>query len=196
MRSLAQKGNQAKFLHRMPGIQRSPAVYNLQHLREYNSCRIWASQSRRPPYVADVEGCSRIEGVVALIHERNMDGQQGGGRRRLQNPLRCDHLRQGPPILGGPVEAQEQASENDGISRQSKRPSRDAGGDTSTNKICCGAPRVNAHDMGSGLKIKFGTWFAGLTFSPSGCFLGFFFAPPSPRVDFIPTSGYYCVSYT
>jgi len=46
-RSLTQKGNQVKFFHRMPGIQRSPAVYNLQHLREYNSCRIWASQSRR-----------------------------------------------------------------------------------------------------------------------------------------------------
>ena len=56
MRSLAQRGNQAKFFHRMPGIQRSPVAYNLQHLREYNSCRIWASQSRRPPYVADVEG--------------------------------------------------------------------------------------------------------------------------------------------
>ena len=38
MRSLAQKGNQAKFFHRMPGMQRSPVVYNFQHLREYNSC--------------------------------------------------------------------------------------------------------------------------------------------------------------
>jgi len=43
MRSLTQKGNQAKFFRRMPGIQRSPDVYNLQHLREYKSCRIWAS---------------------------------------------------------------------------------------------------------------------------------------------------------
>jgi len=73
MRSLAQGGNQAKFFHCMPGIQRSPVVYNLQHLREYNSCRIWASQSRRPPYVADVEGRARIEGVAASIHENYMD---------------------------------------------------------------------------------------------------------------------------
>jgi len=49
-RSLTQKGNQTQFFHRMPGIQRSPAVYDLQHLREYKSCRIWAGQSRRPPY--------------------------------------------------------------------------------------------------------------------------------------------------
>jgi len=74
MRSLAQRGNQAKFFHRMPGIQRSPVAYNLQHLREYNSCRIWASQSRRPRYVADVEGRARIEGVAASIHESYGDG--------------------------------------------------------------------------------------------------------------------------
>ena len=73
MRSLAQRGNQAKFCHRMPGVQRSPIAYNLQHLREYTSCRIWASQSRRPPYVADVEGRARIEGVAASIHESYMD---------------------------------------------------------------------------------------------------------------------------
>ena len=36
--------------------------------------------------------------------------QQGGGRRRLQDPLRGDHLRRGPPILNGPVTAREQAS--------------------------------------------------------------------------------------
>jgi len=57
----------------MLGIQRSPVAYNLQHLREYNSCRIWASQSRRPPYVADVEGRARIEGVAASIHESYTD---------------------------------------------------------------------------------------------------------------------------
>jgi len=73
MRNLAQRGNQAMFFHRMQGIQRSPVAYNLQHLREYNSCRIWVSQSRRPPYVADVEGRARIEGVVASIHESYMD---------------------------------------------------------------------------------------------------------------------------
>jgi len=73
MRSLAQRGNQAKFFHRMPGIHQSPVAYNLQHLREYNSCQIWASQSRRPPYVEDVEGRARIEGVVASIHESYMD---------------------------------------------------------------------------------------------------------------------------
>jgi len=74
IRSLAQRGNQAKFLHRMPGIQRSPVAYNLQHLREYNLCRIWASQSRRPPYVADVEGRARIEGVAESIQESYVDG--------------------------------------------------------------------------------------------------------------------------
>jgi len=73
MRSLAQRGNQAKSCHRMPGVQRSPVAYNLQHLREYNSCRIWASQSRRPPYVADVEGRTRIQGVAASIHESYTD---------------------------------------------------------------------------------------------------------------------------
>ena len=73
MRSLAKRGNQAKFCHRMPGVQRSPIAYNLQHLREYNSCRIWASQSRTPPYVADVEGRARVEGVAASIHESCMD---------------------------------------------------------------------------------------------------------------------------
>ena len=74
MRSLAQKGNQAKFFHRMPGIHQSLAVYNLKHLREYNSCRIWASQSRRSPYVADMEGRARIEGVAESIHESYTDG--------------------------------------------------------------------------------------------------------------------------
>jgi len=72
MRSLAQRGNRAKFFHRV-GIRQSPVAYNLQHLRKYNSCRIWASQSRRPPYVADVEGRARIEGVAASIHESYMD---------------------------------------------------------------------------------------------------------------------------
>ena len=70
---MAQRGNQAKFFHRMPGIQRSPVAYNLQHLKEYNSCRIWASQLRRPPHVADVEGRARIEGVAASIHESYLD---------------------------------------------------------------------------------------------------------------------------
>jgi len=73
MRSLVQRGNQAKFFHRMPGVQRSPIANNLQHLREYNSCRIWASQSCRPPHVADVEGRTRVEGVAASIHESCMD---------------------------------------------------------------------------------------------------------------------------
>ena len=73
MRSLAQRGNQAKFFHRMPGIQRSPVTYNLQHLREYNSCQIWASQSHRPPYVADVQGRARIESVAASIHKSYVD---------------------------------------------------------------------------------------------------------------------------
>ena len=71
--SLAQRSNQAKFSHRMPGIQQSPVAYNFQHLREYSSCRIWASQSCRPPYVADVEGRARIEDVAASIHESYMD---------------------------------------------------------------------------------------------------------------------------
>ena len=41
--------------------------------REYTSCRIWASQLRRPPYVTDVEGRARTEGVAASIHESYMD---------------------------------------------------------------------------------------------------------------------------
>ena len=73
MRSLTQKGNQAKFFHRKPGIQRLPFVYNLQHLREYKSCQIWASPSRRPSYVAKVEGHARTECVLLLIHESYMD---------------------------------------------------------------------------------------------------------------------------
>jgi len=43
----------------MPGVQRSQIAYNLEHLREYNSCRIWASQSCRPPYVADASQSCR-----------------------------------------------------------------------------------------------------------------------------------------
>ena len=70
---MAQRGNQAKFCHRMPGIQRSSVAYNPQHLREYNSCWIWGSQSRRPSYVTDVEGHAQIEGVVASIHKCYMD---------------------------------------------------------------------------------------------------------------------------
>jgi len=125
-------------------------VCNLQHLREYKSCRIWASQSRRPPYVTGVEGRTRIEGVTRKLYGRSQ--QQGGRRRRLHNPLRGDHLRRGPPIPGGPVEIQEQAAENDGTPRQVGQPSSDVGGDTSannirrgdtpTNKICRGAPRA------------------------------------------------------
>jgi len=62
-------------------------------------------------------------------------------------------------IIGraSPVEAREQAAENQGTSRQSERPSRDAGADTSTNdicrrgdtltnKICRGGPRA-AHEQ-------------------------------------------------
>ena len=82
--------------------------------------------------------CGSID--TRKLHGRSR--QQGGGRRRLQDSLRGDHLRRGPPIPGGPVEAREQAAENDGTSRQSERPSRDAGGDTSTNKIYRGAPRA------------------------------------------------------
>jgi len=90
-------------------------------------------------------GGARMNRRCGGIDTRKLHGQsqqQGGGRRRLQDPLRGDHLRRGPPILGGPIEAQEQATENDGTSRQSERPSRDAGGDKPTNKICRGAPRA------------------------------------------------------
>jgi len=122
MKSLAQRGNQAKFFHRMPGVQRSPIAYNLQHLREYNSCRIWASQSRRPPYVA-ARTDRRCDGVdTRKLHGRSR--QQGGRRRCLQESLRCDHLGRGPTIPGSPVEAWEQASDNGSISRQSEQPSR------------------------------------------------------------------------
>ena len=97
MRSLAQRGNQAKVFHRMPRIQRSPAVKTLQHLRECNSCRIWASHSRRPPYVADVEGLARIEGVAASIHESYMDGHGNkvtsrSGQGQAERVLFCKAL--------------------------------------------------------------------------------------------------------
>ena len=84
---------------------------------------------------------SRCGGIdTRKLRERSR--QQGGGRRRLHNPLRGDHLRRGPPIPGGPVK----------MSGQGGQPSSDVGGDTSandirrgdtpTNKICCGAPRA------------------------------------------------------
>jgi len=82
---------------------------------------------------------------VCGIDARKLHGQsrqQSAGRRRLQDPLRGDHLQRGPPIPGGPIEAQEQASENDSISRQSEQPNRDAGGDKLKNKICRSAPRA------------------------------------------------------
>ena len=93
--------------------------------------------------------------MTIFIDTRKLHGwsrQQGGGRRRLQDPSRGDHLRRGPPIPGGPVESREQAAENDSTPRQGRRSSGDAGGDTSTNnihrgntpmnKICRGAPRA------------------------------------------------------
>ena len=98
--------------------------------------------------IRDRCGGARTNRRCGGIDTRKLHGrsqQQGGGRRRIQDPLRGDHLRWGPPIPRGPVEAREQASENDGISRQpeSERPSRDAGGDTSTNKICRGSPMMS-----------------------------------------------------
>ena len=111
MRSLAQKGNQAKFSHRVLGIQRSPVVYNLQHLREYNSCRFWASQSRRPPYVADVEGRARIQGVAASIHESYTDGHGNKVAEDAFFTTPCVVIIfDEAPIPGGPVEARGQAS--------------------------------------------------------------------------------------
>jgi len=80
------------------------------------------------------------------IDTRKLHGQswqQGGEICRLHDSLRDDHLQRGPPIPGGPIEAQDQASENDSDSRQSERPSRDAGGDTSTNKICSSTHTVD-----------------------------------------------------
>jgi len=96
-------------------------------------------------------GWARTNRRCGGIDTRKLQGQsqqQGGGRRRLHNPLRGDHLRRGPPIPGGPVE--------DWTSNvtliQWGQPSSDAGGDTSTNnirrgdtptnKICRGAPRA------------------------------------------------------
>ena len=85
---------------------------------------------------------NRRSGGIDTRKLRGRSRQQGGRRRRLQDSLRGDHLQRAPPIPGGPIKAREQASENDSISRQSEQPSRDAGGDTSTNKICRSAPRA------------------------------------------------------
>jgi len=102
--------------HRMSGIQRSPVAYNLQHLREYNSCQIWASQSRRPPYVADVEGRTRIEGVVALIHEIYLDAHCNKVAEDAVFKTPCVVIIfDDPPIPGIPIEAREQSSDNESI---------------------------------------------------------------------------------
>jgi len=83
---------------------------------------------------------NRRSGGIDTRKLRGRSRQQGGRRRRLQDSLRGDHLQRAPPIPGGPIE-REQASQNGRISRQSEQASRDAGGDTSTNKICRSAPR-------------------------------------------------------
>jgi len=68
--------------------------------------------------VADVEGCARIEGVVASIHESYMDTHG--------NKVAEDAVFKSPCVV----------IIFESISRQGEQPSRDAGGDTSTNKIC------------------------------------------------------------
>ena len=69
-------------------------------------------------------GGARTNRRCGGINTRKLHGrsrQQGGRRRRLQDSLRGDHLRRGPPIPGGPIEAREQASDNETISRQSEQ---------------------------------------------------------------------------
>ena len=84
-------------------------------------------------------GGERTNRRCGSIDTRKLHGrsrQQGGRRCHLHDSLRGDHLRPGPPTPGGPIEARDQASENNSDSRQSERPSKDAGGDIPTNKIC------------------------------------------------------------
>ena len=108
IRSLTQRGNQAKCFHRMPGIQQSPVAYNLQHLREYSSQNL--GQSVTQTSIRGRCGGARTDRRCGGIDTRKLHGhsrQQGGRRCRLQDSLRGNHLRRGPPIPGGPVEARE-----------------------------------------------------------------------------------------
>jgi len=165
MRSLAQRGNQAKSFHRMPGVQRSPIAYNLQHLREYNSCRIWASQSRRPPYLADVEGRARIEGVAASIHESYMDAHG--------NTVAEDAVFKSPCVVIIFDEApryrevrSKHESKHPIMKAYRDRASRDAGGDTSKNKICCSV-ETSQMSQTQILSFSFPFFFFFFSFFPS-----------------------------
>jgi len=53
-------------------------------------------------------GGERTDRRSGGIDARKLHGRsrsQGGGRRHFQDSLRGDHLRRGPPIPGGPIEA-------------------------------------------------------------------------------------------
>ena len=92
-----------------------------------------------------MEGRARIEGVAASIHESYMDcyGNKVAEDAVFTTPCVVIIFDNAPRYRGHcPTEATDQASENDSDSRQSEQSSRDAGGDTSTNKICRSAPRA------------------------------------------------------
>ena len=55
--------------------QKSPIISGSLAGNDLHFMGLRPSQSRRPPYVADVEGRARIEGVAASIHERYMDAR-------------------------------------------------------------------------------------------------------------------------
>ena len=73
-------------------------------------------------------GGARTDRRCGGVDPRKLRGrsrQHDSRRRCLQESLRSDHLRRGPPIQGGPVEAWEQASDQGNIQSQSEQPSRD-----------------------------------------------------------------------
>ena len=115
MRSLTQRGNQAKFCHRMAGIHRiQPPLAIANRIQPPKSEGIQLVPNLGQPVTQTAIrgrcGGARTDRRCGGIDTRKLHGrsrQQGGRRRRLQESLRGEHLRRGPPIPGGPIEARE-----------------------------------------------------------------------------------------
>jgi len=95
--------------------------------------------------VADVEGRAWIEGVAASIHESYLDAHG--------NKVAEDAVFKAPCVViifdeaprNWEVQSKPESKHlimNFGKHIESEQPSRDAGEDTSTNKICCSTPRA------------------------------------------------------
>ena len=104
--------------------------------------------------MTEVEGCARIEGVAASIHESYTDGH---GNKVAEDavfttPCVVIIFDEAPRYREVRSKSENKAAENDGTPRQGGQPSSDAGedsstnnirrGDTPTNKIYRGAPRA------------------------------------------------------